>query len=122
MASLVQICQECLQCFLILRVPCRRCMRNYRSVPQTWSFSCIDVISVFISARVCQRVELTARQLAEEKSALQLGLKQLEADKEQLCADSRHVQKELKHTLDMLSRYKHRLLLALCQLVDFSII
>lgn len=82
----------------------------------------IDVTGVFISARVCQRVELTVRQLTEEKSALELCLKQLEADKEQLCTDAQHTQKELKHTLDMLSRYKHTLTLALCQLVDFSMI
>lgn len=88
-------------------------MRNYRSVPQNWSFLYIDVIGVFICARVCQRVELAVGQLAEEKSALELCLKQLEAEKEQLCTDAQHMQKELKHTRDMLSRYKHMLTLAL---------
>lgn len=58
---------------------------------------------------MCQRAELTIRQLAEEKSALEFRLKQLEDDKEQLCTDAQHIQIELKHTLDMLNRYKHTL-------------
>lgn len=81
--------------------------------PSNWSFSSIDVIAVFISARVCQRVELTVRQLAEENSALELCMKQQEADKEQRCTDAQHIQRELKHTLDMLSRYKHMLTLSI---------
>lgn len=58
---------------------------------------------------MCQRAELTIRQLAEEKSALEFRLKQLEDDKEQLCTDAQHIRIELKHTLDMLNRYKHTL-------------
>lgn len=66
----------------------------------------IDVI-VIISARVCQRVELRVQQLAEEKSALELCLKQREADKEQQCANVQQKEKELKHALEMFSRYTH---------------
>ena len=81
-------------------------MRNYRSVPQSRSFLSIHAVGGFICACVCQRVELAARQLAEEKAALELYLKQLEGDKEQLGTDAQHLQKELKRTLDMLNRYK----------------
>lgn len=60
------------------------------------------------------------RQLTEEKSELQLCLKQLEADKQQLCTDTRHIQQELTHSLDMLSRYTLTFVLSLCDLMEFS--
>lgn len=45
------------------------------------------------------------RQLTEEKSELQIYLKQLDADKQQLCTHTRHMQQELTRSLDVLSRY-----------------
>lgn len=55
---------------------------------------------------VFQGVESSLQRLAEEKTALQLRLKQLEDDNEQLQTHSEHTQLELTHTVDILNRYK----------------
>ena len=56
---------------------------------------------------VCQGAELNRRRLGEDNTALQLRLKQLEDDNQQLQAHTQHTQQELTRTVDILSRYAH---------------
>ena len=64
-------------------------------------------VDLCVSVCVCQGAELSLRRLGEEQSALQLRLKQLEDDNQQLHTHTQHTQLELTHTLDTLSRYTH---------------
>ena len=59
------------------------------------------------SVCVCQGAELNRRRLGEDNTALQLRLKQLEDDNQQLQAHTQHTQQELTRTVDILSRYAH---------------
>lgn len=68
-----------------------------------------DVLIVCLSVCGGQGAELSLRQLAEDKSSLQLRLKQLEDNGQQLLAQRQHTQLELTHTMDMLNRYTHTL-------------
>ncbi|XP_058509205.1 golgin subfamily B member 1-like [Solea solea] len=51
-----------------------------------------------------QGAELSVRRLSEEKAGLQLQLKQLEDDMQQLHTHTQHTQQALTHTVDTLSR------------------
>lgn len=70
----------------------------------TGSF-CSTVIQVFIPVCVWQMVQQTVQWLTEEKLSLQLRLKQLEDDNQQLHIHTQRAQLELTHALDTLRRY-----------------
>ncbi|KAK1902995.1 Rootletin [Dissostichus eleginoides] len=71
--------------------------------------SLMSVLSLTESAmqRTNQELQLSLLRLGEEKSSVQLRLKQLEDNNQLLLTHTQHTQLELTHTLDTLSRYTH---------------
>jgi len=67
----------------------------------------MGAMTVCVCVCVPKGAELSLRRLHEEKTAVELRLKQLEDDNQLLNTHSQHTQLELTHTLDLLSRYTH---------------